>query len=104
MRSASGLVRPRRDHRLDIRAFVYRRPGGGRGEFLVEAGIARAVIGDAAGRVEFDGLERSEKRPAQTQSVLDGVIEIFRRNIAFTDQPECFGEQRALAGGSAQSR
>ena len=90
------LMRPRRDHPVDVRAFVHLGAGGGSGQLLVEAGIARAVIGNAAGRIEFDGLERTEERPAQAETVLHGVIEILRRDIAFADQAKRFGKQRAL--------
>src|SRR5579863_3909864 len=89
-------MRPRRYHTVDVRAFVHAGPGRRRGEFLVEAGIARAVIRDAAGRVEFDGLKGSEERPPQAETVLHGVVEVFRRDIAFADQAKSFSKQRAL--------
>src|SRR3984893_2330702 len=59
------LMRPRRNHPLHIRALVNFRTGGSRRKLLVEAGVARAIIRDAAGRIEFDGLEWPEKRTAQ---------------------------------------
>ena len=90
------LMRPCRDHPIHIGALVNLGPGGRRGQLLVEAGVARAIIRDAAGRVEFDGLERPEERPAQAEAVLDGVVEIFGRDVALADQAERFGQQRAL--------
>src|SRR6266403_6007779 len=89
-------MRPRRDYPVYIRALVHVRPGGSRRKLLVETGVARAIIRDAAGRIEFDSLEGSEKRPAQAKPVLHRVIEVFGRNKTFADQAECFGEQRAL--------
>src|SRR3954452_18136752 len=91
-----GLMRPRRDHPVHIGALVHFGACGGRGQLPVEAGVAGAIIGDATGGVELDGLERSEKRPAQPKAVLDGVIEVFRRDIALADQPERLRQQRAL--------
>src|SRR4051812_10255126 len=58
-------MRPGRDHPIHIGALIHLRPGGSRRKLLVEAGVARAIIGYAAGRIELDGLERSQKRPAQ---------------------------------------
>src|SRR5277367_2313246 len=75
------LMRPRGNHPLHVRALVDLRAGGGRRQFLIEAGVARAIIRDAAGGIEFNGLERPEKRPAQPEAILDGVIEVFRRDI-----------------------
>src|SRR5436309_1476858 len=45
------LMRPRRDHPVHIRALVHFRPGGSRRKLLVEAGVARAIIRDTAGRI-----------------------------------------------------
>src|SRR5258708_33651264 len=53
---------------------------------LVEAGVARTVIRDAAGRVQFDRGKWPHERPAQAETVLDRLVEILRRDIAFTDQ------------------
>src|SRR5580704_9772819 len=39
------LMRPCRDDAVDIRALIDFRSGGGRSQLLVEAGIARAIIG-----------------------------------------------------------
>src|ERR1700730_10122263 len=90
------LMRPRRDHPVHIRALVHLGSDRRRGQLLIEAGIARAIIGDAAGRIEFDGLEGTQKRPAQSEAILDGVVEILRRDIAFADKAKGFGQQRAL--------
>src|SRR5260370_39267417 len=89
-------MRPRRDHPVHIRALVKFRPGGSRRKLPVEAGVARAVIRNAAGCIELDSLERPEKRPAQPEPILYSVIEILRRNITFANQPKCTGKQRAL--------
>ncbi len=62
----------------------------------VEAAVALAVVGDAAGGVERDGLERAHERPAQAEAVRDGLVEVFRRDIALADQAHRLGEQRAL--------
>src|SRR5450755_641268 len=91
-----SLVRPGRDHAVHIRAFIHLGSGGSRRKLLVKTSIAGAIVRNAAGCIEFDGLERPEKRPAQPEAVLYGVIEILRRNIAFADESESFGEQRAL--------
>src|SRR4051794_25469719 len=70
---ARWLMRPGRDHPIHIRALVHLRTGGCGRQFPIEAGIARAIIWNAAGGIEFDGLERAEERPAQAQPVLDGM-------------------------------
>src|SRR3984893_9356963 len=62
----------------------------------IEAGVAGAVIGDTAGRVELDRLERPHERPAQPESVLYGLVEILGRDDAVADQAARLGEQRAL--------
>ncbi len=89
-------MRPGRDHPVDVRTFIHAGSGGGRRQLLVEAGIARAIIRDAAGGVELDGLERTKERPAQAETILDGVIEVFRRDITLADEAKSFSEQRAL--------
>src|SRR6202022_4937808 len=89
-------MRPCRHPPVHIRALVNFGTGGSRRKLLVEAGVARAIIRDAAGRIEFDGLEWPEKRPAQPEAILHRVIEILRRNITLADKPERFGKQRAL--------
>src|SRR5436309_4333192 len=71
------LMRPRRDHPVHIRALVHFRPDGSRRKLLVEAGVARAIIRDAAGRIEFDGLEWSEKCSAHAKPILHSSIEVF---------------------------
>ena len=89
-------MRPIRNHTVHIRTLINFRTGGRGGKLLVETGVAGAVIRDAAGRVEFDRLEGPQERPAQAKTVLHCVIEVFRRDITFTDQAECLREQRAL--------
>src|SRR6266478_1950244 len=44
---------------------------GGRGiglEAPIEARVARAIVGDASGRVELDGRERAHEGPAQPEA------------------------------------
>ena len=90
------LMRPCRDHPVHIRALINLGSGGSRRKLLVEARVARTVIRNAAGRIEFDGLERAEKRPAQSEPILHGMVEILSRDIAFADQPKGLRQQRAL--------
>ena len=66
------------------------------GERAIEAGVARAIIGDTARRVELDRRERPDERPAQTQAVLDRLVEVLRRHVALADEAQRFGQQRAL--------
>src|SRR4051812_15286961 len=47
------------------------------GDLLPRSGIARAVIRNAAGRVEFDRLERAHEGPAQTKSVFQRDVEVL---------------------------
>src|SRR5665213_2887642 len=70
------LMRPASDHAVHIRALIHLGSGGSGGKLPVEAGVARAVIRDAAGGVELDGFERTHERPAQPEAVLDGVVEV----------------------------
>src|ERR1043166_6702236 len=87
---------PCRDHSVDIRAPIDVGTCRSRSQFPVKPCVARAIIRDAAGRVELDGLERAEKRPAQAEAILHGMIEIFGRDQTLTHQAKRFGEQRAL--------
>src|SRR5437764_7572330 len=89
-------MRPSRNHPVHIWAVVNFRTRGSGGKLLIETGVACAIIRDSAGCVEFDRLERPQERPAQAKPVLYRVIEVFRRDITFTDQPKCLREQRAL--------
>src|SRR5262245_41686923 len=57
-------------------------------EALVEAGVARAVVGDAARRVELDRLDRAHERPAQAEAVLDRLVEVSGTDDAVADQAE----------------
>src|SRR6185295_18381279 len=41
------------------------------GERAIEAGVARAIIGNTTRGVELDRRERADERPTQTQPVLD---------------------------------
>src|ERR1043166_750860 len=56
----------------------------------IKAGVPRAIVGDAAGRVELDRLERSHERPAQpeSESVLDRLVEILGRDDSLAHQAE----------------
>src|SRR6202023_1140533 len=46
----------------------------GRGlQAAVEAGVACAIVGDPAGRVELDRFERPHERPAQAEPVFHGL-------------------------------
>src|SRR5687768_10952200 len=62
----------------------------------VEARIAVAIIGDAAGGVQFDGLERSEEGPAQTKAVLQGLVEVLGTDHALSRQPESLCQKSPL--------
>src|SRR5678816_668108 len=66
------------------------------GERAIEAGVARAIIGDTTGSVELDRRERTDERPAQAQPVLDSLVEVLRRHVALADEAQRFGKQRAL--------
>src|SRR3954454_18503165 len=66
------------------------------GDLLPRSGIARAVIRNAAGRVEFDRLERAHEGPAQTKSVFQRDVEVLRADHALPDQTERFGLQHPL--------
>ena len=90
------LLAPLLQNVRDVRVLEHLDARGLRLKPLVEAGVARAVVRDAAGRVQLDGGERAHERPAQAEAVLDGLVEILRRHVALADQPERLGEQRAL--------
>src|SRR5690606_9002994 len=91
----AGAV-PRGENLLDLFRVAASRAGRVGREALVEACVAGAVIGDAAGRIQLDRLERADEGPAQAEPVLDGVIEVLRRDIAVLDETESLRQQRAL--------
>ena len=57
---------------------------------------AGAVVGDAARRVELDGLERAHERPPQAQPVADGLVEVLGRHVSLADQPHGLRQQHRL--------
>src|ERR1700730_2755674 len=58
--------------------------------------VAAAVIGGAAGRNELDGLDRPHEGPAQSEPVLENLVEVLRRHVAVFHQPESLGQQHRL--------
>ena len=75
---------PRRDA-------VLRRP-----EPLIDPFVAPDIVAHAARRVEVDGLERADERPAQPDALLQADIDLFGRGVAVGDQAEGLLQQRAL--------
>ncbi|PHJ88988.1 hypothetical protein VF08_37865, partial [Nostoc linckia z8] len=65
-----------------------------------QAGKARAVapvvVGNAAGGVELDGLERAHEGPAQAEPVADGLVEVLWRDDTRADEVEGLGHQHRL--------
>src|SRR4051812_38554764 len=90
------LLAPFAQNVCDVRVLEYLDARWLRLQPLVEAGVARAIVRDPAGRIQFDGRERPHERPAQAEAVLDGLVEILRRGITLADEAKGFGEQRAL--------
>ena len=66
------------------------------GETAVDRAVARTIIGDAAGRVEVDGRERTHERPAQPETVRERLVHVLRRHVALAHQAHRLVEQRAL--------
>src|SRR6202023_2859368 len=50
--------------------------------------VAAAVIRDPARRIELDGLEWPHERPAQSEPVLESLVEVLRRHVAVFHQSE----------------
>src|SRR4029450_8088141 len=63
---------------------------------FVERAVARAVIDNTAERVEVDRLERPHERPAQSQTVAHGLVDIIGRSVTVGVEPERLGEERTL--------
>src|SRR5258706_3780576 len=55
--------------------------------------IALAVIGDAARRVQLDGLEGTHEGPAKAQAVGDRVIEVLGAHVAVLHEPKGLREK-----------
>src|SRR5215207_1156317 len=81
-RTVRGLA-PFAQDRLHVRRLIHVGAGGRRLQAAVEAGVARAIVGHAARRIEVDGLERPHERPAQAEPVLDRLVEVLRRDATF---------------------
>jgi hypothetical protein len=45
---------------------------------------------------QFDGLEGSEKRPAQPEAILHSLVQILRAHYALANESKGFSEQRTL--------
>ena len=62
----------------------------------IQRTVTIAVIRQAAGRVQVDGLKRAHEAPAQAEAVFHQRIEIGRRNDIVGEQAKRLGQQRAL--------
>src|SRR5690242_15747325 len=65
----SGRIAPCVQYPADILFVPNLRAGRIGSEPAIKSGIAGAVIGNAAGCIKFDGLERPEERPAQPEAI-----------------------------------
>src|SRR5690348_16645665 len=74
-------------------------PGRGRrlaalaGETLVEGTVAACIVGDAAGRVQVDGLEGTHEGPAQAEPIGDALVDVLDRGVAVGDEPQRLVEE-----------
>src|SRR5690606_2373479 len=66
------------------------------GEAAEKGAVAPAVVRNAAGSVEFDGLEGPHEHPPQPEAIADRLVEILRRDDILFHEPESFCEQCRL--------